>query len=127
MNDALSAFIVSIGLASSMVLLSPSLLKLHRQLRHSWFYGLWAAAFCYVLVVGPFIFLQLYDVAMWAVLGTTIWLATVGRQYPRMIFHDLRKHYREGRSMFEHGHDCPEAAANAFAGEEPNGAKEDRV
>ena len=92
-----------------MLVSGPFLLKLPRQLRHSWFYGLWAAAFCYVLVVGPFVFLQLYEVALWAVLGTTVWLGTVGRKYLRMMIEDLTQHLWEGRTLFEHGPDCQES------------------
>jgi len=109
MDEPVWAFIVSIGLSSAMLLSGPLLLKLPRQLRHSWFYGLWASVFCLILIVSPFFFMKLYHVIPWAFLGLIFWLLSFGRRYPKMIVDDLRQHLRDGRTLFEHQAGCHES------------------
>lgn len=109
LSDALSAILVTAALALVMLLCGPILLRLPRQLRHSWFYGSWAAGSCYLLIVGPFVLLRLYEVSFWAALATTFWLFTVGRRYSGMIVQDLQKHLQQRRGMFEHNENCPES------------------
>ena len=91
-----------------MLLLAPLLLRLPRQLIHSWFFGGYAVIFCFVVVAGPFLLMGHYDVAVWALLAATLWLATVGNRYVRMIKSDVARHVRDGRSPIKHSHECPE-------------------
>jgi len=108
LGDPFWSFAISAGLAFSMLLLAPILSRLPSQLRHSWFFGGYAIVFCYVLVALPFLLMGHYDVAVWALLAATLWLATVGNRYVRMIKSDMARHVRDGRGPTKHSHECPE-------------------
>jgi len=111
-GEAVSAYLVSMTVALVMLISGPLLLRLPSQLRHGWFYGLWASMFCHVLVVGPFLLVRLYEVAFWAFLTANLWLATAGRKYPKMIIEDMIRHLRDRRGPFAHRTDCQDFRAN---------------
>ncbi|NOZ76468.1 MAG: hypothetical protein GXO65_02070 [Euryarchaeota archaeon] len=101
MVHIIKAFLVPAGIAFSMVLAIP---HLPRPLYHRWFFGIYSILVVYIFMVIPYLWIGEYKVAVASMFLSTLGFLLIGKDLVRMAMADLRSHFEDGRSPFEHSH-----------------------
>jgi hypothetical protein len=77
-----------------------------KGLVHRWSLGSMALSSLGLFFVAPYLLMGRWDVALAGLAVSGALMGCFGRDVLAWVFQDLKDHWREGRSLFAHGHDC---------------------